>query len=96
MCHPVSAVSSPYPDLWLICKPLCRSVNLVEFSRFIHKLGVLLHMDTRKLADTILKIAQGQIEARNPTLDDSAISFSMETMDPIAQVSLGWHRGQGS
>ncbi len=60
---------------------------MVEFARFVQKLAVLLHMPAGELAETMLQIAR-KAEEQLPSLDDSAIAFSLESSDPTAQVSL--------
>jgi len=62
-----------------------RSVGVVEFTRFVQKLAVLLHMNAGALAEAMLQIAQ-KAEEQLSSLDDSAIAFSLESSDSTAQV----------
>lgn len=62
-----------------------RAVGVVEFTRFIQKLAVLLLMHAGVLAEAMLQIAEKSGEEL-PSLDDSAIAFSLESADPIAQM----------
>lgn len=48
---------------------------------------MLLHMDARELAETLLQISQSAGEG-SPSQDDLAIAKSMETGDCTAQVHL--------
>lgn len=70
---------------FLVKKAICRTVSIVQFAKFVHKLGILLHMDARVLAETMLQIAE-DADSRTSSLDDSAIAFSMDTVDGTAQV----------
>ena len=62
----------------------CRALGRQEFTRFLQRLAVLLHLDVPSLAKTLLQmLQQGELA---PSLDDSATTFSMDSRDAIAQV----------
>ena len=68
----------------MLCLP-CRSVTLLEFTKFVHKLGFLLHMDTLALAEMLLQVARDS-ESVQPSADDTAVLSSMQKADCTAKV----------
>lgn len=64
---------------------MCRALGRAEFTRFLQKLAVLLHMDAAALAEALLHVIGD--EGQPLSLDDSATAKSMESRDAAAQVS---------